>query len=69
MDSPVTIERLRAGLTQEELACKIGLSCSTMKHYEQSPLDMPLETAIALSELFGCSVSFLAGQTSVRERF
>ncbi len=39
--------RLKAGLTQEEVAWQIGVSQGSMSHYEQGRIEIPLGVLIA----------------------
>lgn len=51
--------RVRAGLTQQELADKLGVTRSIVTRYELGSKTPPLATVTALAVIFGCSVDEL----------
>ena len=53
------IYRLKEGLTQEELAEKIGVSRQSVAKWERGESLPDIESCIALSELFGITVDVL----------
>lgn len=53
--------RKRAGLTQKELAEKIGVTQQTIWYYENGQRDMKSSVIIELCKALGCSVSDLLG--------
>lgn len=61
-------ERVRLGLTQEELAKKIGVSTNTFAKYEQNFLTVPGASLLALADLFNCSADYLLERTQERGR-
>jgi len=54
--------RLNAHLTQDEASAKSGISQSNISTYERGALPI-IDTAMALADLYGVSVSWLAGMT------
>ena len=50
-------------LTQPELAKAVNVTKSTISHWENGDNYPPLSAAIALSELFGVSLDYLAGRS------
>lgn len=53
--------REKAGLTQQQLADKLGVTQQTIYYYEKGRREMKSGVLIALSEALGCSVSDLLG--------
>lgn len=58
--------RKRAGLTQQQLAEKIGVTQQTIWYYENGRREMKSSVLIELSKALGCSVSDLLGLGHVR---
>lgn len=54
--------RKEAGLTQGELAQKIGTTLRVVSAWERGETDLPLDYAIDLADLFHCSLDALAGR-------
>lgn len=52
--------RTKAGLTQQELADKIGVTRSIVTRYELGDKTPPYATLMRLTQIFGCSVNDLA---------
>ena len=55
--------RLSAGLTQNDVAQKLGLNQTAVGKYEREQLEPSLETLKELSILFDCSIDYLVGHT------
>lgn len=51
--------RRGAGMSQQELAGRLGVSPSTVGMYEQSRREPPCETVVALAKIFHVSTDFL----------
>lgn len=51
--------REKQGLTQTELARKLGKSLRTVQKYESGEIDIPLSMLYSLSEVFDVTISFL----------
>lgn len=47
--------RIRAGMTQEEMAQAIGISASTYSDYERGKRDLPVNVALKFCETCGIS--------------
>ena len=45
--------RVRAGLSQEQVAEKLGISRNTLVYYEMKPYAMPIEMFVILTDLYG----------------
>ncbi len=60
-----TLARLRRerGLTQAELAARLGISKSAVSMYERGNREPELELLEAMADVFGVSVSALLGRT------
>lgn len=54
--------RVRAGLTQEEAAERLGVYRQTVVRYEANPASINLKKFLQLAELYGCSVSYFFGK-------
>jgi len=61
--------RQEAGLTQKELAEKLGVSRGTIGMYEIGQRDPDTETLRKLSDIFGVSIDYLLGKTDFRNSF
>ena len=61
-------ERVRKGLTQEELAKAIGVSTGTLARYEQNYTLVTGASLIAMADLFDCSADYLLERTQERGR-
>lgn len=59
-------ERTRAGMTQEQLAAKLGYSQKTVGKWEKDISSMPGDTIRACASLFGCSIDYLLDETDDR---
>ena len=55
--------RIEAGLTQTELAAKLGFNQTAIGKYERSELEPNIETLKKLSKIFECSIDYLLGWT------
>ncbi len=62
----IASERARAGLTQDNLAEKIGVVGSTVRAWERGTQDPSTTSLRLMSSLFGCSVDWLLGITEER---
>lgn len=58
--------RLRLGLTQEELAEKLGMVRTTIVKYETGSMAMTMKVAEKLSKKLGCSADDLIGEDKFR---
>ena len=62
----IASERVRIGLSQEDLAAKLNLkSRATFASYESGG-EIPSSKLIAMTELFHCSADYLLGLTENR---
>lgn len=59
-------ERVRVGMTQKELAEKIGVSIPTISRWEIDISGAPAWAIREFADLFKCSADYLAGRTDDR---
>lgn len=59
-------ERNRLGLTQEQLANRLGTSRSNVANWESGQNRPGIEMFIKCSDLFGCTVEYLTGYSDNR---
>lgn len=65
----ITSERIRMGISQKELADKLGVSLTTVSRWEQGR-SLPNSTdLISMRNVFGCSVDYLLALTDERKAF
>lgn len=57
--------RIRAGLSREEVAEKMGVSWQTVRYWELKKDSLRLDTAVELCKLYRCSLSQMAGTSEV----
>ena len=55
--------RTALGVTREELAEKLGVKETTIRHYESGFRTPPLEKLVAMAEILGASTDALLGRT------
>ncbi|MDF2924918.1 MAG: transcriptional regulator, family [Paenibacillaceae bacterium] len=55
--------REKRGLTQEDLAAKIGISRASLSHYEKSRREPDYHTLSRLADFFHVTVDYLLGRT------
>lgn len=59
-------ERVRLGMTQEQLADVLSCTAETLGEWEKDASAMPGEAMVKASALFGCSLDYLLGQSNER---
>lgn len=64
----IALLREKHGLTQEDLARKLGLSRASLSHYETSRREPDHETINKIASFFRVSTDFLLGRTENAER-
>ena len=62
----IASERARLGLSQDELAQRVGRNRTTIVRWEANSGRVSGETLLMLADLFGCSVDYLLGRTDDR---
>lgn len=55
----IEAERARHGMTQEELASKLGVTDATYRNWQNGRNVIPASKIILLSQLFGVSTDYL----------
>jgi transcriptional regulator with XRE-family HTH domain len=60
----IALLREKRGLTQEDLANKIGISRASLSHYEKNRREPDYATMTKLADFFHVSVDYLLGRTS-----
>ena len=66
MPSRIRQERIGFGLTQGELAAKLGVKPNTIGRWEKDASCVKQEHLIEMSRIFGCSISWLVGMSETR---
>jgi len=61
--------RERAGLSQQELADRVGLSKSSVNMYERGEREPGIESLEAFADLFNVDMDYLVGRSDVENRF
>lgn len=56
--------RIKAGLLQDQVAERLGVSRQTVNTYENHPENLKLWQYMKLAEIYGCSVSYFFGIAS-----
>lgn len=54
--------RIKYGLSQKEVACRIGISSSVISGYETGERTPSAEVLLSLSYLYKCSTDYLLGK-------
>lgn len=57
--------RAMSGLTQGEMAKKLGISSATYLKYEHNPGQMKIKTAVEFSRLTGIPINFFLDDVSI----
>lgn len=65
----ITSERIRMGISQKELADKLGVSLTTVSRWEQGRSFPSSADLISMRNVFGCSVDYLLALTDERKAF
>lgn len=68
MNLQLKLLRVRAGLSQDEMAERLGIKTSRYGTWERGERMMSLEQACQVAEVLGCSLEELVGQSSATER-
>lgn len=63
----IASERVKHGLTQDDLAEKLGVVSRTVRDWEKDARSVPSSKACEMARMFGCSVDYLFGLTDERK--
>lgn len=66
MKNNIASERVRLGLSQEELGEKLDVSRDSVKKWESGTVPMRSSILVEMADLFGCSLDYLMGRTDER---
>lgn len=66
MKNTISSERTLLGMSQDQLAEKLGKSRGTIVRWENNPLIITGTNLVELSNVFGCSIDYLLGRTEER---
>ena len=61
--------RKEKGLSQQHLAEILNVSRQTISGYETGAIEPPFSTLIKLSDIYNCSLDYLAGRTKEKHNF
>lgn len=61
MDSAIKSERLKAGMSVQQLADVIGVHPNTVRGWERGDYEPTGKNLVQLNTLFGCSPEYLLG--------
>lgn len=59
-------ERVRAGMNQQELGERVGVTRKTVVLWERGDVIPPTKKLIAMADMFGCSTDYLLGRCNER---
>ena len=63
----IEAERVRAGLSQDELITKLGYKERKSYYNWLANGNIPTSVLIAMSEIFNCSIDYLLGRKQLKE--
>ena len=66
MVSNIRGERARLGLTQRELANRLGVSVRVVQDWEAGRSKPDVKSVLQMSELFDCTTDYLLGRSEER---
>lgn len=66
MPNNIRSERARLGLSQKELAERLGVDESTVNRWEKDIGPMSVKFLREMSELFGCTTDYIVGRSQER---
>ena len=66
MPNTIKSERVRAGLSQDELAERLGVSPITIRNWESGRNAPTVTKRVELSDIFRCSIDYILGRCDER---
>ena len=66
MKTNIASERVKLGLSQEQLGNHLNISRDVVSNWESGATTPRMEIAIRLADTFGCSLDYLFGRTDER---
>lgn len=54
--------RVKRGMTQADVAERLGVTRQTFITYEANPQTVPFGTFVSMAEIYGCEVSYFFGE-------
>lgn len=66
MNNNIASERVRLGLSQEQLAERLGVSRESIKKWELGDTPIKSSVLIDMADLFNCSLDYLMCRTDER---
>ena len=66
MKTNIASERVKMGLSQEQLGSRLGVSRDVIKGWETGTSVPRADLVIRLADLFGCTVDYLLARTEQR---
>lgn len=66
MPNTIKSERVRAGLSQDDLAERLNVSAMTIRNWESGRNAMPVSKLVEMSDIFQCSTDYILGRCDER---
>lgn len=66
MPNNIKSERIRAGLSQQELAERLEVSPITIRNWESGKSVLSVSKLLALSDIFQCTTDYILGRCEER---
>lgn len=66
MKTNIASERKRLGITQSELAERVGVNAKTVSNWERHANKMPADKIAELADIFNCSIDYLLCKSDER---
>lgn len=60
----IRLERLKLRMSQNDLAQRLNVNLTTVSSWERGENKPNYEALVALSDMFGCSLDYLAGRSA-----
>ena len=62
----IASERVRQGMSQGDLAERLGVARQTILRWENGKTNPPTSALYMMADIFGCSTDYLVGRTDER---